>query len=281
MRAALAASTGLFAALTCALLTARTARAQDVNIPVTVTQAPAPYFSNGWSEGRARLFFAGSAALGSAARTELSIGYGKPHWTWVGVESTGVSTGEYALTQVRARLALVIADIAIGWGRVWSYRHTTLPRFSRTRDLTVAERDVSRYRTLQVWLSGVLPGPHGFIDWQLEGVRVYGVADGDAVYDEQLRAVLFPTWAFAGRLGYAYQFSHKRGAVGALGEAVWPGDRGDYVARVGPVFSWAFSPRLDLALIATAVVHSPDRLGFYQGMGGTARARYRFASGAR
>lgn len=241
-------------------------------------RSPSRAFPDDWSQGKSRLFAGFSGQLGSVARSDVTLGYGKPNWTWIGVESDGQTSADMAMTRVRGRLALVVADLAVGWGRVWSYRHTTLPAQPKYRTLTEPGRDDAGYRSMQLWLYGFLPGPHGYIDWQFDAVRVYGVPDGEAVYEELLRVVVFPPWVVAGRLGYAYQFANKRAAIGVLAEALWPGKRDDYVARIGPMFSWAFSKHLDVNVNVTTVVHSPDDLNVYENLWGAIRARYRTAT---
>lgn len=241
-------------------------------------RTPSRVFGDDWSQGKSRLFAAFGASAGSLARTDLTVGYGKPHWTWVGVEADGQTTADMAMTRVRARLALVVADLAVGWGRVWSYKHTTLPEQASYASLTYADRPEAHYRTLQLWLMGLLPAPHGYLDWQLEALRIYGGSVERAVYDEQLRAVVFAPWALAGRLGYAFQFADKKGAIGVLAEGLWPGERDDYLARIGPMFSWMISPRLDVGGVVTMTVHSPDRLNVYEHLWGSLRVRYRTAT---
>jgi hypothetical protein len=241
-------------------------------------RSPSRAFADDWSEGRTRVFAAFSGQLGSVARSDVTFGYGKPNWTWIGVEVDGQSSVDMAMTRMRARLALVVADLAVGWSRVWSYRHTTLPRQTSYRALSEPQRDDASYLAMQLWLYGFIPAPHGYIDWQLDALHVYGVDDGEAVYEEQLRIVVFPPWAVAGRLGYAYQFAAKRAAIGVLAEVLWPGQRDDYIARIGPTFVWAFSPRFDVNLNVTTVVHSPDDLNVYESLWGSVRARYRVAT---
>jgi hypothetical protein len=62
---------------------------------------------------------------------------------------------------------------------------------------------------------------------------------------------------------------------------VWPGERDDYVARVGPAFSWAFSPSLDVSAVVLMTVHTPDALPVYDDLAGNVRVRYRGATGTR
>ena len=241
-------------------------------------RSPSRVFVDDWSQGRTRAFVAWGASAGSTSRADLTIGYGKPYWTYIAFESDGLTTRDMAMTRLRARLALIWADLSIGWGRAWAYDHTLLPKQERYHDLSLPDQEAARYRTLQLVLCGFIPAPGGYLDWQVEGLRVSGTRDGVAVYEEQLRAVMFPSWALVGRLGYSYQFASKRAAVGALAEGVWPGNRADYIARVGPVFSWAFSPSFDVAATLTTTVHSPDALGVYDDLWGNVRLRYRGAT---
>ncbi|MET0339416.1 MAG: hypothetical protein ABW252_00355 [Polyangiales bacterium] len=257
-------------AVLCIRLAPARAHAQD--------RTPSRVFANDWSSGRTRAFLGWGAAAGSTSGTDLTVGYGKPYWTYLAFQADALTTRDAGMTHLRARLALVVADLAIGWGSTWSYRHTQLARAPRYASLSEDGRDAARYRTFHAGLSGFIPAPYGYIDWQTEALRVYQTDARLAVYEEGLRAVIFPAWAFVGRLGYSYQFASKRAAVGALAEGIYPGDRSEYVARIGPVFSWAFTPRIDVAATVTYTLHSPDRLDVYEDLWGNIRIRYRDAT---
>jgi hypothetical protein len=231
-----------------------------------------------WSGAPSRLFVAGVADLGLQTRARLVLGYGKPHWTWLGLEGEAATGSEAGFGVARARIALLIADVAVAYRRTWAYRHSYLDRERGYSDADLLGGPKAAYHSLDLSAMGLLPVGGGVIDWQFEAVRVYGLEPGVDLYEEWLRVPMRPPWATACRLGYAHMFLDQRLAVGALAEWLWPGPTGS-LFRVGPLVNWAFGPHWDLSLLLTAVVHGPDSLNFYNGMWGTLRARYKFATG--
>jgi hypothetical protein len=238
---------------------------------------PPPSYSDHWSQSLTRPFVAGIADVGAIARAKAMFGYGKPHWTWTGLELEGVTTTEFGATAVRARLALVLLDVAVAWRHTWAYDRAFVPRRARYVSADLTRGPAATYDSLDLWAWGLAPLPGGYADWEFEATRVYGAPAGRDLYEEYFRAVIPPGWATTARLGYAVTFAEDRGSAGAIGEWVWLGGRGS-VFRVGPLATWAFSPYFDVALELTTVVSSPDALDFYDGLWGTARLRYRFAT---
>lgn len=236
--------------------------------------------SRHWADGPTRLFLAGTADLGVSARAKMIIGYGKPHWAWVGVEYEAVTTTEVGANIVRARIALLIADLAVGYRRTWSYRRGFMTREDSYTDDDLTVGPNARYHSLDAWLWGIIPIGRGFVDWELEAVRTYGVPAQSDVYEEWLRAPVRPGLAAATRLAYAHTFIDGKLAIGAMGEYVWLGGRGN-LFRVGPMVLYGFTPHWEINTLLTMVVDSPDELGFYNGLWGTLRVRYRFATGDR
>lgn len=231
-----------------------------------------------WSEAKARPFLAGIVDVGGLVRGKLMVGYGKPHWMWAGVEAEAVSTSELGLSSVRARIALLIADLAVAYRRTWAYRRGWLTREDSYSDADLLGEPKAAYHSLDTWLWGIIPVGDGYFDWELEAIRVYGVPRGLDVYEEWLRVPARPPWLVATRLGYAHTFLRGRLALGALGEWIKPGERGSWY-RAGPLASYAFSSHWDLSGLLTLEVQSPDQLGWFNGVWGTLRARYRFATG--
>jgi hypothetical protein len=208
----------------------------------------------------------------------VMLGYGKPHWTWAGFEGEGVTTPEAGFTTVRARIALLIADVAVAYRRTWAYRRSFLDRERSYSEADLRGGPKAAYHSLDMWAWGLLPVGQGFFDWEFEALRLYGLKRGVDVYEEWLRTPIRPPWATVCRLGYAHLFLDKRLAVGAMGEWVWPGPTGS-VFRAGPLVSWAFGPHWDFSMLLTAIVHGPDHISFFSGMWGTLRVRFKFATG--
>lgn len=262
--------------LACACFASAAARAQEA--PVAGNSAKSAEVTEHWSGADSRFFAAGITDMGALARAKVMLGYGKPHWTWAGFEGEGFSTPEAGMTAVRARIALLIADVAVAYRKTWAYRRSYLERKRAYSDKDLLGGPKTQYHSLDMWAWGLLPVGNGYFDWEFEVVRLYGVKRGVDVYEEWLRTPIRPPWATVCRLGYAHMFLDKRLAVGLMGEWVWPGPTGS-VFRAGPLASWAFGPHWDFSMLLTAIVHGPDHIGFFNGMWGTLRFRFKFATG--
>jgi hypothetical protein len=233
-----------------------------------------------WENVRPRPFAGAIIDVGASVRARALLGYGKPHWTWGGIELEGGTTSDAGITAVRARLALVIADVGLAYRRTRAYRRTWLTSERGYTDGDLLGRPRARYRSLDLDVWGLIPAGSGFVQWELEAVRMYGIPKGAEVYEEWLRAPVRPPWTTASRLAYAYTFFEGRAAVGAMAEWLWLGGRGS-LYRAGPLLSYTFTPHWEATLLLTTPLHSPDDLSLFTGLYGTVRVRWRFASGER
>ena len=233
-----------------------------------------------WSEARARPFVAGVLDAGASVRGRVMLGWGKPHWTWGGIELEGSSTTDTGLAAVRARLALVVADVGLAYRRTYPYRRKFVAESDHHTDEALRGHPRARYRSLDLDVWGLIPAGSGFVQWEVEAVRLYGVPKGADVYEEWLRAPVRPPWVTDARLAYAYQFLDGRATAGLMGEWLWLGARG-MLYRVGPLLGYTFTPHWEVNVLLTTPVSSPDDLRFFSGLYGTVRVRWRFATGER
>jgi len=263
----------------CVCMASRSVRAEA---PAGVAQASVRAWDikarDYWSSAPLRPFAGVVLDVGASARGRVMLGYGKPHWTWGGIELEAASTSDVAITAVRARLALVIADVGLAYRRSWAYRRTYLERERGYTDADLKGRPRASYRSLDLDVWGLIPAGSGFVQWEVEAVRLFGIPRGEDVYEEWLRAPIRPPWATASRLAYAYTFFQGRAAVGAMAEWLWSRDRGE-LYRLGPLLNYTFTPHWEATLLLTTPVHSPDDLAFFTGLYGTVRVRWRFATG--
>ncbi|MET0342781.1 MAG: hypothetical protein ABW252_17370 [Polyangiales bacterium] len=257
------------------LACAAAARADD---PARAALKPRDY----WSSEPIRPFLGAVIDAGSSVRARMLAGYGRPHWTWAGLELEAATTTDVALAAVRARVALVVADVGLAYRVSRSYRHTWVAREQGYSDGDLEGRPRARYRSLDLDVWGVVPIPHSLLQWEVEAVRLYGVPRGVDVYEEWLRAPVRPPWSLATRLAYAYTFLNERASAGLMLEWLWLGQRaGGGLTRIGPLLGYAFTPHWEVNVLLTTPVHSPDDLTLFTGLYGTARVRWRFATGER
>jgi hypothetical protein len=233
-----------------------------------------------WSEQFPRPFAAVVLDMGTSIRGRAQLGLGQPHWIWGGFELEAASTSDMGLLAARARVALVVADIGLAYRRTWGYRRTWLEREPGYTESDLRGRPRTSYQSLDLDVWGLIPAGSGFVQWEVEAVRLYGAERGYDVYEEWLRAPVRPPWVTDTRLAYAYTFLRDRAAVGVMAEWLWLGGRGQ-LYRVGPLLMYTFTPHWEATVLLTTPVHSPDDLNFFSGLYGTIRVRWKFATDER
>lgn len=282
----------LFAGLTIAAL-AREARAQDfLDLPipdigpppltVDLEQAEKRAF---WRAGRERLFFGATAELGNLyLRTGASLGYGKPYWSWIGVEgSSSLSPGggiEYAgLRYVRPGI-----DFHAGARYVFTTNQRFLvQRPTYTRDQTEETYgDKVRYVSLEAELAGAFPVLRGSVVGVAGVYGIQGTPEGWNLFDPILRIVAKPPWIWRGRLGYLARVDRwDMFRLGAMVEVIGNPPRGEVVVRAGPAITVMITHHLEAFGTALLVLSSPDSLVLNGAQFGELGFRYRWATGDR
>ncbi len=233
-----------------------------------------------WDEGESRPFVSALGSLGAVSALTVAGGYGKPHWTWGGVEVTGLSTFEFAMLSVGPRLALVLGDLTLKRRWTWAYVHRFLaaqPSYDAD-DLEVQRGTPARYEAWDLDLWGVFPLPHGFGQYDFGGTYVSGVPSDGTVFEEYNRIVMPNGWLWYARFGLGALLIDDRLGAGVLGELLVVPDR-DNTWRLGPSLSFQATDHLCLLAVYTVPLSSPDELGAWLGAWGTLEARYAWASG--
>lgn len=270
----------------------RAALAQDPGeIPSSVTGADPtgalgvagkrPY----WSGGATRGFVAATLEAGLVYyRPTLAVGWGKPHWEWIGVElQSRVTAGAFA-EYAGVHLALPQAELRLGSRYVFAASQAYLARRDTYTDDTLQfdEEPNARYLALEGELSGALPVGDGAFLGNVGAFHLLGVPAEYDVYDQLLHVVVQPPWALRQRVGYVHAFGADGGLkVGAAVEAMEIPERDAIVVRAGPQLVVALTHHLDAALSIMAVVASPDALRLEGTDIGQFGFRYRWATGDR
>lgn len=272
------------------VLAASTALAQDPGeVPSTIADTDPtsalgvagkrPY----WSAGKHRPFTSAMFEAGLVyIRPTLAVGYGKPHWRWLGAEvQSRISTGS-ASEYVGLRFALPLAELRLGGRYSFGASHSYLVRAESYTDDTIDfdEEPSSRYFSLEAEVGGALPVGDGAFVGSLSGFHLLGVPDEYDVYDHLLHVVVEPPWALRQRGGYVHSFGVDNGLkVGAAVELIEVPERDAVIFRVGPQLGVAITHHLDASLSVMAVVASPDSLRLEGTDIGQFGFRYRWATG--
>lgn len=271
------------------LLTARMAEAQDVGNAGASVSPPSvgrsdigtdrPY----WGAAPSRLFAAGAfETAGIGARTELDLGYGKPHHRWIGLElATSLSLkGMAASGYVHGQMP---------WGH---FRFG--PRFfTGLNQKLIPEVDVvtrpllevndglrSKYLSLDGELAGNIPLPFGSIG--LVG-NVYGiltVPEGYYVFEDATRTVIDPPWIGRARISYLAPIGKPATLrVGGLAEVIFNPERELVNIRTGPAVAVALTHHLEAIGVAAFSVFNRDEIGLSGADFTQIGFRYRWATG--
>lgn len=235
-----------------------------------------------WSLGKPRWFVSARPEVGTPyAKPYVSLGYGMPHWLWVGVDANAIITLEMAQAYGGARIATPIIDVAFALRDTWSFeKGFPVPGTRLTRDdVFDAPGRKARYLAWEGEAVGVLPLPYSGLVASLIVVRTLDVPRDRYLYDESYRAVVAKPLFLTLRLAAVARFGPERAIrVGVLGEHIFETGRPKGVFRVGPVSSFQLTDHLELLAGVTFGVSSPDALGLSLATYGVAGLRYRWAS---
>lgn len=235
-----------------------------------------------WELGRVRWFGAALIEGGYAyAKPKFAFGYGRPYWSWVGLEAYPLMSlqgvGQYA------GVAGAVPGLALRTGARYVYpfsRRLLTPQSSYDRIDTEIERG-SRADYLALEAEGTVTVPvwGGSLFAVLTGYRIEGVPEGKYLFEESLRVVMEPPYLWRARLGYLLSFGDDGAVrVGPAGDLIGLPQREEYVVRAGLLGSVLLDANLEAQLSLIPVVWSPDQLGLAGGDFGQLGVRLRWAT---
>jgi hypothetical protein len=236
-----------------------------------------------WSGGKPRPFVSSVVGMGIFyLRPQIAVGYGKPHWRWIGIEEqTDVSIGGGS-TYLGLRGALPQGELRVGARYAYPVGQSfLLPQDSYVDDdLDFDDEPGARYLSLEAELTGSLSLFGGNVFGTLGGLYMSQVPDPYYVYEEQLHVVIKPPWLMRARVGYVYGFGITKGLkVGAAAELLYNPGREAVVVRLGPQLGVSLTHHLEAAVSVMVVAASPDSLRLQGNEIGQFGFRYRWATG--
>jgi hypothetical protein len=235
-----------------------------------------------WERGEPRTFVSSTIDAGFLyLRPRVSLGYGEPFSTWVGVDVNPIFTSTGVGAYGGVRLQIPWFDLRVGARPFYAFQHTYLaPQASySTIDLDIASGTNAKYVTLEAELSGGIPAGPGTILLVLTASSVQGVPAGSYVYEETLRVITDPPGIYRARTGYALRLGAEGAAkVGVVGEVLDLPNRHDQVWRAGVVASFTIDDHLEALGLLVLPVASPDSIGLAGGDFGELGLRYRWAT---
>lgn len=272
-------------------LVAFDARAQDpADFPATgsLTDVTAgvgqtrPFWAG---SGPDRAFMAATFGLGIVNfQPRLQLGYGKPHHSWIGVE------GGSTLSLVSGRLYGGIRgkypgiEARIGVRYEFQFDQSFLPiqdKYVR-EELETQLLGGSRYLVPEAEVNASIPFPGGSLIGVLSGYAVTGVPDDVYVWEQLLRTVIAPPWAWRARLGYLAHIGWAGSMkLGAAAEVIHSPLRDLIVVRAGPLVSVGLTHHLEVNGGLMIVAASRDDIGLPAADLGQLALVYKWASGDR
>jgi hypothetical protein len=246
--------------------------------PTTPGAAPKHSY---WEGTKPRWFVSGNLEGGVYLKPQIRVGYGQPHWMWVGIEAYPVITPGFAGGYAGIRGTLPVLDLRFGVRDSFSFDRSYLtPKASYVAADVDHAHDHARshYMTIEGGITGVVPLPGSFLVANVDAYYLPDVPKGLDVYEESLRVVARPNWVIGNRLAYAVKIG-KSIKAGALGELVVVPGRDAVTWRVGPAACVSITDHLDGMFALTVPVSSPDHLGLMQGAFGVLGLSYAWATG--
>jgi hypothetical protein len=237
-----------------------------------------------WELGRPRWFLATALEAGYAyVRPKFALGYGRPYWTWIGLEAYPLVSlgglGQYA----GIGAALPGVNLRVGGRYFYPFSRSFLtPKDSFTRtDIELLDGPKADYLALESELTFTLPVPAGSAFAVLTGYRTFLVPDGYYLLEESLRAVMEPPYIWRARLGYLAAFGRDAAIrVGPAGEVIGLPGRDEIVVRAGVIASLSIDAHVEAQASFIPVIVSPDTLGIAGGDFGQLGVRFRWATGS-
>lgn len=225
-----------------------------------------------WAMQPVGRFLSGRIDLGLFfLRPRISLGYGRAHDLWAGIETNPIITNEGIAIYAGLRLALAYFDVRLGGRYQYAFRRSFLgPQADYERDdIELREGPRSSYLTWEIEATSSIPigrsGRFGagnlFAEVGLAAVT--GVKDGWWVYEETIRAVIKPPWVWRAMIGYLLR-PLDSGAlrVGPVVQAVGIPGRDIVVWRAGVLARMRLAYNLELRGNFVPVASSRDHLGF-------------------
>jgi hypothetical protein len=271
------------------LVTATRASAQSVDEQPPLGILPThdrlidPTMARSWAVAPARPFAATTIDVGWVyARPRLSLGYGKPFTSWVGVDINPLVLGAGVGAYGGVRFALPWIDLRVGSRYFLSFQRFYLPAqdsYSRV-DLDSDVNPAAQTITHEAELTANIPVGPGDVLLLGSASIVTGVPEGQYVFEETLHVIVKPPYVWRARTGYSLRFgSANQHSVGLVVEALDVPRRDDSLTlRAGPVVRIVLSRRVEVRGSFVATIVSPDRIGLVGGDFTELGVRYRWAT---
>jgi hypothetical protein len=242
-----------------------------------------PHMARSWGELPARPFVATAVDVGFVyARPRVSLGYGKPFTSWVGIDANPIASGAGLGIYGGLRFEIPHLDLRVGPRYFSAFQHTYLQDQASYSRLELETAGGSRANTLtyEAELDMSLPLGPGALLARGSVSYVTGVPDDMSVFEETLHVMVKPPLVWRARGGYAFRLGrYSQHSIGFVVDVLDVPKRDDSETwRMGPVLRLVLSRRVEVRGSFVVTVSSPDRIGLVGGDFTELGVRYRWAS---
>lgn len=242
-----------------------------------------PRMARSWGELPARSFVSTAFDVGFVyARPRVSVGYGRPFTSWVGLDANPIASGAGLGVYGGLRLEIPHVDLRVGPRYFSAFQHTFLPTQNSYDRIELETQGGGKARTLtyEAELDFSIPAGPGAVVGRGSVSYVTGVPSEQSVFEETLHVIVKPPLVWRARGGYALRLGrYSQHSIGWVVDVLDVPKRDDSLTvRMGPILRMVLSRRVELRGSFVVTVTSPDRIGLVGGDFTELGVRYRWAT---
>jgi hypothetical protein len=242
-----------------------------------------PRMARSWALLPARPFVATTFDAGFVyVRPRVSLGYGRPFTSWIGVDANGIAQSSGLGAYSGLRIEIPHLDWRVGARYFASFNRTFLERRDSYKRLDLESKSGAGARTLTYETELDITWPVGPGSILARGSMSYvtGTPSGKDVFEEALHVIVNPPLVWRARAGYVFVFGeYRQHGIGVVIDALDVPKREDSLTlRAGPVLRFVLSRRVEVRGSFVMTITSPDRIGLVGGDFTELGVRYRWAS---
>jgi hypothetical protein len=236
-----------------------------------------------WVYNPVRPFLAVTADVGWIyARPTVMLGYGRPHYQWVGLELLPQLSQHFVGLYAGWRAAFPWLEVRAGFRHVRPLFHPQLApaRHHDERQLEIDRGTSASYDLLELEALPELRAGPGFVFGAFTAYALRRLPDDADVYEETMRVIVRGNVLLRARLGYLFDVRPLgRARLGPAAEILEvPGRPEGTTFRAGLMAVWRMHEQVDIMIQLLPALVSPDALGILGADVSQLGLRYRFAT---
>jgi len=196
-------------------------------------------------------------------RPRVSVGYGRPHYDWLGLDVVPTVSFSAAGGYVGAKVEGKFAQFRSGILYQYSFNRSYLPAAPSydVRDIDVLDGPRASYFLWDSEVEVYLPLGRPRLRYQAQPVFAAGIPEDHNLYLDNLRVIAGPGLTLRQRLGVEFFWPGTTIGITPDVEVVWLEARSAVVVRAGVQLRWLLSDEFEVRTTFLPVWSSPDHLG--------------------